>query len=431
MQNHMWRDFIEAIGEEQPAGQGMTGAAPVPPGNQGPPPPQGGPDPSAANPVDPNQPQPPQQQPADVSNDPQTPDMPQDDGAPDFEQWKLEYMKQSIKGDPNVLIDLLNKVKNQELDDHQDKFVNDNWQVQGLRQNANIQKASADIRKALKEQIDQNNPSVSVVNAMSTVLDEMPELVQVFIRASGAGGLKGELHRRYVAALLGAVQVGMGGNEPDLIYSEKAYSLKISTRFAANWGHFHVGAWSLKASDPQDYLEPPELKKLEGGSPGEKEQLRLRVIMESIADQFLKRALIVNVVGQDGTLYTLGWDVGTSLKAAYTEGKLIIKTRQVEGHPAMITPDGKIVPFMDVKIMYAKESGEQDEDGKPDKDLQDFLTWRDGQLFLTATLDTIRDAANAFQGIVFKEVPYQGNPSDLRHLKRSTPSTQTMLFWQN
>ncbi len=424
MQNHMWRDYFEAADDQPPA---VPGAPAAPDANTPPP----GPDPSAANPASQQQPQPPQQPPVDVSQDPQTPDMPASDDGKDFEQWKLEYMKQSIKGDPNVLIDMLNQVKGQELDAHQDKFVSDNLQVQGVRLNANVQKASSEIRKALKEQIDQNNPSVSVVNAMSTVLDEMPELVQVYIRTSGTGGLKGELHRRYTAALLGAVQVGMGGNEPDLLYSEKAYSLKISTRFAAEWGHFHVGAWSLKASDPQDYLEPPELKKLESGSPGEKEQLRLRVIMESIADQFLKRSLVVNVVGTDGTLYTLGWDVGTSLKAAYTDGKLIIKTRQVEGHPAMITPDGKIVPFMDVKIMYSKDNGQQDEDGKPDKELQDFLTWRDGQLFLTATLDTIRDASSAFQGIVFKEVPFRGNPSDLKQLKRSTPSTQTMLFWQN
>ncbi len=430
MQNPIWRDFFEM--DEQPAGgPGMAGApqGAAPQANVGPTPPQGGPDPSVTNPASQQQPQQPQT--PDISQDPQTPNMPDAGGSPDFEQWKSEYMKQAIKGDPNVLIDLLNKVRDQDLEIHQDKFVSDNWQVQGIRINANVQKASSEIRKSLKDQIDQNNPSVSIVNAMSTVLDQMPELVQVYIRMSGTGGLKGELHRRYTAALLGAVQVGMGGNDPDLIYPEKAYSVKISTRFGADWGHFHVGAWALKSSDPQDYLEPPELKKLEGGSPGEREQLRLRVIMESISEQFLKRALIANVVGNDGTLYTLGWDVGTSLKAAYTDGKLIIKTRQVEGHPAMITPDGKIVPFMDVKIMYAKDSGEQDEDGKPDKDLQDFLAWRDGQLFLTASLDTIRDAANAFQGIVFKEVPYQGNPSDLKHLKRSNPGTQNMLFWQN
>lgn len=421
--HHNWNNLTEDVNDGVPAGQpptspGMGGA----PGNPtGPTPPQGGPDPANGMGGGPKV--------RDVSNDPQVPDMPPEKDDMDYQQWWKEYNKQSIKGDANVLIDLLNKVRERDLDPHQRKFVEDNLQVQFLRQDANVSKASGEIRKAIRQDMDRNNPSVSLVNHISTVLEQMPELSQVFIRMAGTQGLKGELHRRYIAALLGGVQVGIGGNTEDVLYNEKDYTSKISTRFNATFGNVHVGSWALKASDPQEYLEPPELKRLESGSPQEKETLRLRIIAESIHEHFRQRAMIVNVCGPDGTVYTLGWDVGTSLMAAYRQGSLVIKTKQVEGHPAMLTPDGKIVPFMDVKIMYSKDTGDQDEDGKPAKEDQEFLTWRDGQLVLTATIETMRDAATTIgQGIVFKEVPYQGNPTDLKTISRCVPSTFEILM---
>jgi hypothetical protein len=78
--------------------------------------------------------------------------------------------------------------------------------------------------------------------------------------------------------------------------------------------------------------------------------VRRRVVIESIAEQFKQRAYIVNVTGKNGTVYTLGWDLAGSLKAAYTAGKLVVRTIQSENSDAMITDDGEIVPFVDMKI---------------------------------------------------------------------------------
>jgi hypothetical protein len=79
--------------------------------------------------------------------------------------------------------------------------------------------------------MDQNNPSVSMVNHLSTVLDAQPELINHYIRIKGTMGLKGELHRRYTTALFGGVQVGVGANTEDFIYEERQYSIRVSTRF--------------------------------------------------------------------------------------------------------------------------------------------------------------------------------------------------------
>jgi hypothetical protein len=152
--------------------------------------------------------------------------------------------------------------------------------------------------------------------------------------------------------------------------------------------------------------------------------------MESISEMFKTRAFIINVTGTDGTIYTVGWDIATSLKAAYTEGTLVVRTNQDDGSEAMIDDDGSIISFVDLKIMYVKDSGELDEDGKPYKKELEFITRRQGQLFLTATMQVIKEAASSFPGIVIRETPYAGNPSDLQVLQRCVPSAPEILMRQ-
>mgnify|MGYP003347400503 CR=1 FL=1 len=87
--------------------------------------------------------------------------------------------------------------------------------------------------------------------------------------------------------------------------------------------------------------------------------------MESIADAFKKRGFIVNVVSDDGTVHTLGWDISGSLRGAYTQGKLVVKTIKSDNSEAMIDDEGKIIPYVDIKIKYMRETGSVDADGKP------------------------------------------------------------------
>lgn len=152
--------------------------------------------------------------------------------------------------------------------------------------------------------------------------------------------------------------------------------------------------------------------------------------MESIADHFKKRAFIIHVVAKDGTVTSIGWDLGSSLRAAYTDGKLVVKTILSQNSEAMIDDDGKIIPAVDLKVIYLKETGELDEDGKPVKEEQDFIERIDGILFLTASQQTLKEASSAFTGILWQELPYNGNPSDLRTLTRCVPSAPEILMRQ-
>ena len=388
-------------------------------------------DPNIANPA-PDQMAPEKNKLPDVASDPQLPDMPQDmgDDGPDFEAWKKQFIVDSIKGDIEELKQSIMKIRDRDLDPYQRKFVEDNLQILFLREHSNIDKASKEIRKLMKEELDHNNPGTTTVNHLSTVLEQQPLLNACFVKLTGLYSMKGDVHRKFIAALLGAVQVGSGAYNEDLIYNEKDYSIRISTRFNSRFGEVHLGQWSLKQDDPERYLKPPELKRLDEGSPEEKDVLRRRVVMESIAEAFRTRAFIINVVGTDGTVYTLGWDLATSLKSAYTEGKLVVRTKQDDSAEAMIDDDGAIVPFVDLKVMYVQSTGDQDEEGKPDKKEVEFIARKNGQLFLTAQLPIVKEASGSFDGIAFKETPWQGNPTDLRTLARCVPSLPEILMRQ-
>lgn len=392
-------------------------------------------DPNIANPAPQDMAPDPQMMPGqgdDVTQDPEVPDMPEaQPGHEDFEVWKLNFFKESIKADPQSMLDFMSTWREKDdLAPYQRKFINDNWNIQSLRLHADIAEASKQIRKNIREQLDRNNPATSVVNHLHQVLDTMPHMNNNFIKMLGYTGMKGELHRQYIAALMGAVEVSSSPNEENIIFNEIDYAIKMPTRFGSQWGDMQLGTWSLREDDPERYLSEPEIKRLQNGAPEEKDVLRRRVVIESIAKQFDEQAFVIHNVADDGTIYIFGWDLANSLRAAYVEGKLVVRTRQSDNSEAMIDDNGAIVPMIDLNINYVSETGNQTADGETEKDEVEFIQRRNGMLFLTAGIHTLRDAATAMQGAEFKEIPWQGNPSDLKILRRCVFSTHDMLMRQ-
>jgi hypothetical protein len=366
----------------------------------------------------------------DVNQDPQAPDIPEpQEGDDDFEIWKKNYFKESIKGNVEDLLEMMSPMREKEsLLPHQRKFIEDNWNIQLIRRNENVSKTSQEIRKSVRDQLDQNNPGTSVVEHLHRTLDTRPMLNNKFIQMLGYGAYKGELHRKYIAALTGSVEVSSGHERENIIFNENEYSIKISTRLNAEWGEVPIGSWSLREDDPERYLSEPELRRLQEGSPEEKEVLRKRIVVESIAKQFEERAYIIHVVSDEGTIYALGWDVANCIRSAYSEGKLVVRTRTSDNSEAMIDDEGNIIPLIDLNVYFVRETGQQDEEGKPETEEIEFMERRNGMLFLSAGLPTIQDASNATQGMNFKEIPYQGNPSDLKNLRRCVFSTHDLLM---
>ncbi len=375
----------------------------------------------------------PQPQKDNLDDDPQSPDMPQQNEPMDFETWRKKYMQESVKGDAEALIDLLNQVRDEkDLSAAQDTFISDNYNIQLLRSgpDGNIAKASKEIRGLVKERLDRNNPATSMVTYITEVLSSYPILNNIFIKMNGYGALKSDLHRKFIAALTGSVQLGIGGDNADLIYNTKEIGIYMSTRFNYRWGDFFLGNWALKEDDAERYLSEPELKRLKEGSPEEREVLRRRLVIESIASQFEQRAFIFQVTDEHGSIHSLGWDLATSLRSGYHDGRIVVRSKHNENSDAQITDTGEIVPLIDLKIYFVVETGDQDEDGMPAKEEIPFMENRSGALFLNGEQRTVKKAAAALPGMIYKETPYQGNPSDLKSLRRCIFSAFDMLMKQ-
>lgn len=370
-----------------------------------------------------------QEQPEDISQDPESPDMPdEDDIEEDFEVWKSNYFKDSIKGDAEKLSELISPWREKELEPYQRRFVEDNWNIQLLRMNSNVSEASKQIRKMIKDQLDKNNPATSMTNHIVNTLESVQGLKDAYIRMMGYGGNKGELHRKFLAAITGSVQVSSSPDKENIIFNEREYSVKMCTRLNSEWGEVAIGSWSLREDDPERYLSEPELKRMSEGSPQERDVLRRRVVIESIADHFDEMSFMINVVGEDGMIYHLGWNMSNALRGAYAEGRLVVKTVKSENSEAMISDDGNIVPMIDLKVYYVRPSADIDMGSDDEEEEVEFMERRNGMLFLTAGLPTIKEAAESMQGTEFKEISYSGNPSDLKVLKRCVYSAHDLLM---
>lgn len=365
----------------------------------------------------------------DFMQDPQAPDMPEIAEEKDFEIWRRDFFDLAIKGDPNEMMDAINQVRDRDLSPTQRKFVEDNFQILLLRQDANIDEATKEIRKLISKEMDLHSPGVVLLRHLNETLESHPLLNNIFIKLVGTYGMKPDLHRKFLASLFGCVQVGGGGYNEDLIYSEKEYSLNISTRFYTDYGNINLGKWSLEEDDPEKYLSESELGRLQEGSPEEKRVLRRRVILESIASRFEKRSFLVHVVNpENGMIQSIAWDISDSLRDGYKEGKFVVRKRRGDDAMAIIDDDGAIIPSFEYSIYYLRETGEVNERGRAVTSEESFLELRDSTLYINATENLIKEAGSGMSGMLFHETPYQGNPSDMMALIRCVPSLPEILL---
>jgi hypothetical protein len=411
--NNLWQNWLEA--EEPTAAQSPT----VDPNMN-----VVGPDNSPAG----NKPD---QQPQDgnVEDDPVDPDQDENDSPEkDFEQWRHDFYELSMKGDVGEMLSAIGHVIDREgLDASQRRFIEDNLQILLYRREANVKQATKEIRNLIKQDLDRTNPGTTVMQHLTATMEKDQMLINALLKCSAYRGMKGDMHRQFIAALLGAVQVGGGAKRQDLMYFDKEYTINVSTRIARQFGEVNLGKWSLKTDDPDRYLTEPEIDRLSEGSPEEKQTLRRRIIIESIAEKFKERAYLIHIVHPDGTVHSIGWDMGDSLIAAYKEGKIVIRGQQNTEKDAMISDTGEIVPLVDLDILFVTETGETDDEGRPAMNEVPFIERRDGTLYLAADLDTLKASSSTLSGMFFRETPYNGNPAEVLGIMKCIVSLTEML----
>jgi len=365
----------------------------------------------------------------DIENDPEHPDMPEQKETRDFESWRGEFIQMSLKMNAKEMLDSIRpwKDKCNDLEPSQAKFVNDNYTIFNYLQDPQIEQGMKEVRNLIRQQVDRTYPGTVIMQHLTTVIDKHEPLQQILIKLFAAYGLKIELHRKFLAALLFAVQTGGGNRRMDLVYAERKLTVNIDTRFATDFGEINIGRWALKTSDPDEILSDTEMDQLKDGSPDMRAALRRRVILESFAKQFMKRSLLIHINHPEGGTHAIGWDLGESLQAGYHDGRVMVRSRQSDTKNAMISESGDVVPLLDTDFMYVQETGETDDSGNPEAVEVPFISVRDNTAYLVADKKTLENAGAVLNGLFMKEIPFNGNPSDLKGIRDSLPNLKGML----
>jgi hypothetical protein len=426
--NNLW-SFLEA--DDATAAQAPTtdpnqGAGSNPPGPPGTPTPPTEPQVKGLGDMEGDQEKDKPQPEDDVEQDPEHPDV-DDDEDQGYEAWKAEFMKLAEKADTKVMLESVRAWKDKELEPPQSKFVKDNYQILVYREDANVEKAMKEIRNLVKQDLDKTNPGTTLMQHITATLEKSEPLKQILIKLSSGFEIKGALHRKFIAGITGAIQTGGGNAKEDLVYAEKGLTINISTRYATQFGEINLGKWALRTNDPEQFLSETELDRFKDGAPEEKQTLRRRIILESLAARYKKRSFIIHVNHPNGSTHAIGWDLGESLLAGYHDGKIVVRGHQSDERNAQITDAGDIVSLVDVDIMYIRETGDADDYGRPETIEVPFIKVKDCRVYLTADMDLLENASASLTGMFFREMPFNGNPSDLIGIRDSIPDLKAIL----
>ena len=60
----------------------------------------------------------------------------------------------------------------------------------------------------------------------------------------------------------------------------------------------------------------------------------------------------------------------------------------------------------------------------------EFISYRDGVLYLVANLNLLKQSASTLQGITYRETLWQGNPTDVLKIMRCVPTSSETLLRQ-
>ena len=338
----------------------------------------------------------------------------------DFESWKQDFMDLAVRYENEDMISSLKTMRNKEgLSAVQRKFVEDNYQIALLRRDPSILKASKQIRQQIKQELDKTNPAKVVMEYITLAMNSEPQLYEYLIKIISSLAFKGDLHRKFIAALTGSIQVGNGGDGKDLSFQAREYEINFSTRVASQFGDVSFGFWKLTSSDPEMFLKPDEVSNMEKGSPEEKDVIQRKLIIKSFGEKYKRRSFIFNIVNADGTIISIGWDLGNSILDGYQAGKIVARMKQNEDNEIMFSSNGDKVILIDYDIVFLQDSDEVDDFGKPIPVEVVLFSRENGSWLLKADQKVLSDAANVLSGFTYKENPFNGNPSDLVQMQNS------------
>ena len=213
-----------------------------------------------------------------------------------------------------------------------------------------------------------------VLQIISDEIEKYNEINNVFLKLPSFYSMKSDLFRKIICSLTNGIQVGSGGTLEDIFIpiSEGGDGIKVCTRIYTDFGNIQIGKWSIKYNDPEKYLSESELEKLNySGSPEEKEVLRKRVIIESIAENFKDKVYIVFITNPNtGEIHQIGFNFSNLVRDGWKNGYISVSFKANVGKgEAGVKIDGELIDLQNIEIEFIKENPDKiDKEGRPIKD---------------------------------------------------------------
>ncbi len=270
---------------------------------------------------------------------------------------------------------------------------------------------------------------------ISSEIEPYKTITDCLTKLPGFYSMKSDLFRKSIAAIANGVQIGSGGTLEDLFIplAEDGVGIKVCTRCYTDFGNIQIGKWALQFNDPENFLSDAELKKLnDTGSPEEKEVLRKRVIVESIAESFKDKVYLCMIIDPNmGERHEIGFNFAELIRDGWKNGYISIEFKASVGQgDAGVKTDGELIDLQKIQINYVKESPDKlDEEGKPVKEYVEFMDVKNGFLYVTIMGDEFTNFANDAQaGLFYSSKPFDSGPEELLKIQRCVPDIKEILL---
>jgi len=274
-----------------------------------------------------------------------------------------------------------------------------------------------------------------VFSILSSEIDQYPNITNVLTKLPSFYSMKSDLFRKVVAATMNGIQIGSGGTLEDVFVpiGKDGVGIKICTRIYTDFGNVMIGKWNIKFNDPENFLSDSELQKLnDTGSPEEKEVLRKRVVIESVAENFKDRVFMVLIINpEDGTRHEIGFNFAELVRDGWKNGYISVQFKANVGKgDAGVKVDGELIDLQSIDINYVKENPDElDEEGMPVKEQIELLRQENGLIYLTIMGDEFTSFADAAKaGLFHMSKPFDSGPEELVRIQRCVPTLQEILL---
>lgn len=270
---------------------------------------------------------------------------------------------------------------------------------------------------------------------ISEYVEQSTTITEMFLKLPSFYSMKADLFRKSICSLTNGIQIGSGGTLEDIFIpiAENGVGIKVCTRCYTSFSNIQIGKWAIQFNDPENFLSDSELEKLNNsGSPEEKEVLRKRIVIESIANHFQDKIYIILVVDpENGRRHELGFNFAELLRDGWKNGYLSVHFRPSVGRgEAGVQVDGELIDLQEIQIDYLQKNPDKlDEEGMPTTENIELMKLNNGYLYLTILEEHFNNFSNdAQRGLFYQMKDFDRDSESLEVIQKCIPDIKEILL---